>query len=243
MQESLGQDVTAQLKQFVEHMEHDDIDSYAANCKNTGYTREGGGKDFFKHNEGDELMCKLMTGALFFMNANSWTKRRGHMVVSNDDELKEYVRCAIVNIFMYILLESPCRSQMGVYYAWETVTKMEADMPGLITKGTCQRGVFTDIQTKEFDMEQMIKNWLQNNATVKGKIEAPAIKSKCTQRLQDLVSGTKGTNTMDEQIELKTTEKHVIEDLRPETTHRTHLQQQRLQHHRHRQVRTNGRKH
>ncbi|KJP85107.1 hypothetical protein AK88_05259 [Plasmodium fragile] len=218
MQTSLRTDIQAELEQFVAHMEHDDIDSYAANCKNTGYTREGGGQDFFKHNEGDELICKLMSGALFFMNANSWTKRGGNMVVSNDDELKDYVRCAIVNIFMYILLASPCRSQMGVYYAWDTVTQMEGIMGGLITEGKCKRGVFTDIQTQEFDMEKQITTWLKNNPSLTEKIEGPAIKSKCTQRLQDLVSGTTGTHAMDDKIQLQTTQTHVIEDLRPETT-------------------------
>ncbi|KJP89999.1 hypothetical protein AK88_00168 [Plasmodium fragile] len=216
--ELLGDDIKAELEQFEKYMEDEAIDSYAANCSNTGYTREGGGKDFFKHNAGDKLMCKLMTGALYFMNENSWRKWRANMVVSNDDELKEYVRCAIVNIFMYILLQSPCRSEMGVYYAWDTVTQMEGLMGGLITEGKCKRGVFLNIKTQEFDMEQMIKNWLQNNNTLTEKFKGPEVQRICTKSLEALGGAPQDADETDDKIELQTQEKHVIEKLRPETT-------------------------
>ncbi|KJP84898.1 hypothetical protein AK88_05468 [Plasmodium fragile] len=218
MQKSLWTDITVLLEEFVKYMDGDHLDSYASNCKNAGYTREGGGQHFFKHNEGDELICTLMTGALYFMNENRWRLWGGNMVVSNDDELKEYVRCAIVNIFMHILLASPCRSEMGVYYAWDTVTQMEGLMGGLITEGKCKRGVFLNIKTQEFDMEKQITTWLNNNPSLTEKIEGPAIKSTCNKKLPELGAAPEGTHAMDDKIQLQTTQTHVIQQLTPETT-------------------------
>ncbi|KJP84867.1 hypothetical protein AK88_05504, partial [Plasmodium fragile] len=90
MQRSLWQDIEDQLKKFMKHLDDPIVELYAANCSNRGYTYPPKGNNPVVANVGDTLMCKLMTGALYFMNENSWNMGRANTVVTNDDELKEY---------------------------------------------------------------------------------------------------------------------------------------------------------
>ncbi|KJP84768.1 hypothetical protein AK88_05600 [Plasmodium fragile] len=213
MQQSLWTDIKALLEEFVKYLEDENLDDLAANCSNTGYKRPHTDRGTAVANAGDRIMCTLMSRALFFMNENSWNKRSEDMQESRDAEMKEYVRCAIVNIFMYILLASPCRSEMGVYYAWYTMQHLESGETGLIKTGKCRQGVFADIHIQDFHMQKMIKAWLQNNGTIQDTIAGHAMTSTCNKRPQDLVSGTQDAHAMHATIPLQKPEKDVIQQL------------------------------
>ncbi|KJP86210.1 hypothetical protein AK88_04181 [Plasmodium fragile] len=214
--EFLGQDVTALLDEFVGYMEDENLDSYASNCSNRGYTYPPKGNRPIVANVGDRIMCTLMTGALYFMNGwGSKSVRTDHTDPKNA-ALQARIRCAIVNIFMYILLKSPCKSDMGIHYAWYPVTAMDTAMGGLIKQGKCRKGVFTQIKIQEFDMENMIKKWLEDNQSLTEKFAGPAIQSTCKKPLRALVSGTKGTNTMDDKLQVDTVSTEVITHLGPD---------------------------
>ncbi|KJP84740.1 hypothetical protein AK88_05630 [Plasmodium fragile] len=166
-----------------------DLESLGLNCMNAYYKHP---KDPHGHprkvqRAGDRIMCKLMVGALYFMNDNRWRLWGGNMVVSNHDELTEYVRCATVNMYMEILKESSCGGDWGLYYAWYTMKEMEEGLGGgLITKGKCGHAVFENIKASEWDMRHKIKQWLRQNARMNGKIARSGLKSKCSRAIADI---------------------------------------------------------
>ncbi|KJP84864.1 hypothetical protein AK88_05501 [Plasmodium fragile] len=157
---SLWTDTRALLDEFVEYMEDDNLESYSTNCLNVGYPSRTWQRVKVVANMGDRMMCTLMSRALFFMNAWGRQSTKGANTDPQNEELKEHIRCAIVNIFMYILLASPCKSTMGIDNAWYTVKQMEESMGGLIKQGKCGHGVFENIQTQEFDMAKKIQAWM-----------------------------------------------------------------------------------
>ncbi|KJP89614.1 hypothetical protein AK88_00825 [Plasmodium fragile] len=209
----LWTDIKAELEQFVEYMERDHLDSYAVNCLHVGYTRPGHGDIAFEANVGDRIMCTLMTRALFFMNGWPTQFASTENKDSNSAELKEHIRCAVANIFMHILLASPCKGTMGTYYAWDIVHELETVWPGLLTKGKCQRGVFTQIKIQEVDMQTQITTWLENNNRLTDKIRGHAIQSTCRQRLVHFDGATQGTYPMHGDSELQPQEKTLIQTL------------------------------
>ncbi|KJP85784.1 hypothetical protein AK88_04600 [Plasmodium fragile] len=212
--EFLRTDVTVLLEEFVAHMQRDIVENYAANCLNVGYTKEHHGDMKFVAKVGDRIICTLMTGALFFMNG--WHKQSASTDHTDrtSEALKEHIRCAIVNIFMYILNESPCKSDMGTYYAWYTMRKMEPDLGGgLIKQGKCRKGVFTDIKIEEFDMQQMIKSWLQKNVRIQDTIGGKAMKSTCTKTLAGSGRAKQDADATDDNTDLRQDEKDAIREL------------------------------
>ncbi|KJP86074.1 hypothetical protein AK88_04265 [Plasmodium fragile] len=212
-QEFLGKDVTALLDEFVGYMENEELDIYASNCLNKGYTKENHGETKFVANVGDRIMCTLMSRALFFMNAWSSKSAGSQTTDPNNAALKEHIRCAIVNIFMYILNESTCRSKMGVYYAWETMKELESGQPGLLTKGTCRQGLFQNIKIQDFDMGEKIKDWLKNKPSLTKKFAGKGIQSICKKSIHELVGKTQDENAMGGPIELKNEEQAAIREL------------------------------
>ncbi|KJP85319.1 hypothetical protein AK88_05052 [Plasmodium fragile] len=210
---SLWKDITALLDKFVASLDHENLDQYAANCLNAGYWSESRGVTLMAKTVADRLMCTLMTGAVFFMNGPRTQSGGSQTNDTHNEALKEHIRCAIVNIFMYILLESPCKSRMGVNYAWYTMKQLEEGAPGLITTGNCQRGVFADIQIKDFNMEQMIKAWLKRHPSLTDKFAGKRIESICTKRLAELDGATQDGQAMPDNTDLRPEEKTVIQKL------------------------------
>ncbi|KJP86038.1 hypothetical protein AK88_04295 [Plasmodium fragile] len=213
MQQSLWTDITVLLDEFVEYLEEEKLDMYAANCLNAGYRSLRTTDILVAQKVADRLMCTLMTGALFFMNG--WHKQSASRDTrdSHSAQLKAHIRCAIVNIFMSILLASPCRSQMGINNAWYTMKQLESGETGLLTKGTCRQGVFADIKIGEFDMETQITTWLKSKKSLTEKFASHAIQSTCTKSLAELGVARQDANDMDERIELKDEEKEAISAL------------------------------
>ncbi|KJP84845.1 hypothetical protein AK88_05524 [Plasmodium fragile] len=176
-------------------METTDLEALGSNCMNAYYKHpaDPDGRERLVTRAADRIMCRLMVGALYFMNDNRWRLWGGNMVVSNDDELTEYVRCATVNMYMEILKESSCGGDWGLYYAWYTMKEMEDGIgSGLITKGKCGHAVFQNIKASEWDMGNKIKQWLRQNARMNGKIARSGLKSKCSRAIADIDKVKKG---------------------------------------------------
>ncbi|KJP84976.1 hypothetical protein AK88_05386, partial [Plasmodium fragile] len=214
MQRSLWKDIEAQLGKFMKHLDDPIVELYAANCLNQGYTYPPKGKRPIVANVGDRIMCTLMSAALNFMNGWGTQSERTDHKDTTSEALKEHIRCAIVNRFMYILLASPCRSEMGVYYAWHTVKELEKPQGGgLITKGKCGQGVFENIKASEWDMGKEIKDWLEQNPSLNEKFSGQNIESICRKSLAELDRVTPGTHTMHDNTELREKEKEAIQTL------------------------------
>ncbi|KJP85645.1 hypothetical protein AK88_04717 [Plasmodium fragile] len=207
-----------------------DLESLGANCMNAYYKHpqypDGPPRQVTR--AGDRIMCKLMVGALYFMNDNSWPTRGGSMGVSNDDELREYVRCAIVNMYMDILKESSCGGEWGLYYAWYTMKQLEEGPGGgLISQGKCGQGVFENIKASEWDMGKKIKDWLWQNSRTTRTIARSGLTSKCSKAISDIdkvhnAGTTDSLNVLKEGLEkeigdtLKAAMKSVMTQIRKE---------------------------
>ncbi|KJP84980.1 hypothetical protein AK88_05390 [Plasmodium fragile] len=211
--QTLWKDVEALLDKFVEYLEDEEIDIYASNCLNAGYRSLRKPGILMVQKVADRLMCTLMSRALFFMNR--WPRSSGvsHETEDENAALKEYIRCAIVNIFMHILNASVCRSQMGIHYAWETVTYLQETMPGLIKQGKWRMGVFTDIKIQELEMGENIKAWLIHNGRVTGQVGGNAMKSTCRKRIHELVGATPDAHAMLDNTDLRPEEEEAIREL------------------------------
>ncbi|KJP85162.1 hypothetical protein AK88_05205 [Plasmodium fragile] len=216
LQHKLWDDIAKELEAFIEHVTEKDTEGWDENCENAYYNHKTNPNGNPRRVEyaGDRIMCRLMVGALYFMNENSWPMWGGTMLVSNDDEMKEYVRCAIVNMYMEILKESSCGGGWGLWYAWYTMKKMEEGLQGgLITTGKCGNAVFKNIQTEEFDMAQKIKAWLESTRRLTDKIRGKGIESTCKKSLVELGGVTPSKHAKDEKIKLQPQEKKVIQEL------------------------------
>ncbi|KJP84715.1 hypothetical protein AK88_05653 [Plasmodium fragile] len=214
MQSTLWKDITVLLDEFVEHLDDENLDQYAANCLNAGYWSESKQGILMAKKVADRLMCTLMTGALYFMNGWGTQSGGSHTTDPNNAALKEHIRCAIVNVFMYILLASKCRSQMGIDYAWHIVKDMEPGLgSGLINKNKCGQGVFEDIKIGELQMEKMIKKWLESKESLTDRFASPAIQSTCSKKPEELDGATPHANATDDNTELTQHEKDAIREL------------------------------
>ncbi|KJP84790.1 hypothetical protein AK88_05575, partial [Plasmodium fragile] len=214
--EKLWDDIETELKAFIRYITEQNTEGWDENCENVYYKhpKNPNGPEVKVTRAGERIMCRLMVGALYFMNENSWTMSGRSRGVSNDDDLKEYVRCAIVNMYMEILKESSCEGAWGLWYAWYTMKQMEEGLKGgLITRAKCGHGVLQNIQTEEFDMAQKIQAWLKKNKTLTDKIARPEIQSICNKKLEELGAATEGTHAMLDKIQLQTQEKTLIQKL------------------------------
>ncbi|KJP90000.1 hypothetical protein AK88_00169 [Plasmodium fragile] len=211
--EFIWTDIRGLLEEFVENMQNEDLDTLAANCLNHGYTYPPWGPRPIVAKMGDRIMCRLMSRALFFMNEWPTPSARTDHTDPQNEELKEHIRCAIVNVFMNILNESTCRSRMGIHYAWEVVKELHKGLPALIINSKCQQGEFENIQIGEFDMAEKIKEWLKKNPSLTDKIGGMGIDSTCRKSVAQLDGARQDANDMDAKIQLQQEEKEAVREL------------------------------
>ncbi|KJP85010.1 hypothetical protein AK88_05365 [Plasmodium fragile] len=175
------------MKEFVEHMQDENIISYASNCGHAGWKHptDPNGQIYVGHKVGDKIVCVLMVGALLFMNG--W--HRAEQVRPKEDETNEsirrHLRCAIVHMFSAVLNESVCKSQWATFYAWHIMQEFEKDdafKGGSIKKGKCGRNIFSNVQIRELDLNADVKAWLGKNSKLEEAIQKIKGNTLCTDR-------------------------------------------------------------
>ncbi|KJP84881.1 hypothetical protein AK88_05487 [Plasmodium fragile] len=204
---SLWQDTQAQLQKFIQHLNEDGMDDmYSANCNNTPWQHPDYPTETTDAvpSMGDIIICTLMTRALWF--ANGWSKAPDTDMEDDSGgnrELKDFIRCGIVNMFMHLLEESACNSPSGISYAWHTMQHMNhVQLFGgnLIHAGTCHRAMGTDIQVHGWSMKKSIKQWLRAHDSIRTTIKNASVSTNCSRKIGELPTqgpGAKNTENGD----------------------------------------------
>ncbi|KJP88411.1 hypothetical protein AK88_01863 [Plasmodium fragile] len=179
-QNMLLMDIYNQLRQFVKYMEDKDtIMAYTVSCDDQGWKHRNDGNRIMK-TEGNRPICRLMVGALYFMNKNRWERDNNAAQDTGDERLKDYVRCGIVHMFEELLLEASCGANWGIEYAWDIMKEIEQSMHGLITDNICNMQRAENIKIGEWSMKAKIKKWLEENEEFKAKLQVKKVGNKCT---------------------------------------------------------------
>ncbi|KJP84861.1 hypothetical protein AK88_05506 [Plasmodium fragile] len=186
MQQSLWKDIEAQLQKFMKHLKAEDMDDmYSANCNHTPWQR----LDYPTETTAavpsmrDKVICTLMTRALYF--ANGWSTAPDMHTPDHSGgktELKDFIRCGIVLMFMHILEESVCNSKSGISYAWHLMDKMGPEWMGaknLIHRKQCTHNLEVHLQVGEWSMQHAVKKWLQRNADIQNTLKGNSLGQNC----------------------------------------------------------------
>ncbi|KJP84927.1 hypothetical protein AK88_05436, partial [Plasmodium fragile] len=205
---SLWKDTEVQLQKFIAHLNEDGMDDmYYANCKNFGWQHphDPTGTPYVVTRMGDRIICTIMTRALWF--ANGWSKAPEMHTEDHSGggtDLKDFIRCGIVNMFMHLLEESACASRWGIFYAWYSVKRMENEGPfgrNLIYEGKCKNGMEQDIQAKGWSMKESIKQWLSTHESIRNSMQNASVSTNCSRNIGELPTQGKGNkNTEDGDI-------------------------------------------
>ncbi|KJP88315.1 hypothetical protein AK88_02096 [Plasmodium fragile] len=198
-QASLDKDIGDMLGEFIQHMETMEslMEEMGTNCNNYGWQHwedQAALRPRVGHTVGDRITCKFMTTAILFMRKGSLSTLKDEGATENNKKIRQYIRCAIVNMFATILTESACGGQWGIYYAWYSVDKMmdEGGMRHLITADHCQMGVTEDIRRGQWKMSDKIKNWLRAHEALMTKIKGTTMSDSCNKSAQGSTKGKDG---------------------------------------------------
>ncbi|KJP84882.1 hypothetical protein AK88_05488 [Plasmodium fragile] len=204
---SLWQDIEDQLQKFMDHLKEDGMDAmYYANCKNTAWQHWTlpTARPRVVTSMGDRIICTLMTKALYFANGWSSATFDDMSDTGPNKDLKDFIRCGIVNMFMHLLEESACASPWGTFYAWYSVKQMKNDGPfarNLIYEETCKNGMEEDIEVEGWSMKERIKEWLRRHESIGNRIKKARVRTNCSRNIGELPTQGQGAkNTEDGDI-------------------------------------------
>ncbi|KJP85748.1 hypothetical protein AK88_04618 [Plasmodium fragile] len=191
-----------ELGQFVQYMVDMDMEALGSNCANVYYKhpQDPNGVERLVTRAGDRIMCKLMSGALFFLYQSNATAKIQGIDHTNDETLREYVRCAILNMFAKFLKQSACDGKWGLWYAWYTVEReMDESMGGVMKRVNCANEVYQNIQAAGWSMEQKIATWLSTDHKLKDRLGKAGVSNICKWELDKdgHIKGRKGTAHVD----------------------------------------------
>ncbi|KJP85005.1 hypothetical protein AK88_05360 [Plasmodium fragile] len=191
-----------ELGQFVQYMADMDMEALGSNCANVYYKhpQDPNGVERLVTRAGDRIMCKLMSGALFFLYQSNATAKIQGIDHTNDETLREYVRCAILNMFAKFLKQSACDGKWGLWYAWYTVEReMDESMGGVMKRVNCANEVYQNIQAAGWSMEQKIATWLSTDHKLKDRLGKAGVSNICKWELDKdgHIKGRKGTAHVD----------------------------------------------
>ncbi|KJP86097.1 hypothetical protein AK88_04288 [Plasmodium fragile] len=171
------------LGEFIQHMEEMEtlMEELGSNCNNTGWEHwlTHAKQPHVGYTVGDRIVCKLMSGALFFIYTRHKETGATRMENNNDERLKEYVVCAILNMFATFLKESACGGKWGIYYAWYTMKQMDASTGGVMERMNCANEVYQNIKAGGWSMEEKIKQWLSTNTRLQETMRTAGVSNIC----------------------------------------------------------------
>ncbi|KJP88324.1 hypothetical protein AK88_01940 [Plasmodium fragile] len=183
---SLWKDIEAQLDKFIQHLKDQELDeAYSVNCKNTAWQRPGQPTNitYVVTNMGDRIICRLMTKALYFLNG--WSIGSGtdmEDATGGNRQLRNFIRCTIVHMFMHLLNESACASTWGTFYAWYSMRQMgdvSSSSTNLVYSGDCVQNSAVHLQVGEWSMQHAVKEWLNRNVDIKLKLNRGSFGKNC----------------------------------------------------------------
>ncbi|KJP85785.1 hypothetical protein AK88_04601 [Plasmodium fragile] len=180
--------ITKNWATFMQHIGNRSlIEQYGTICNSEAwadseeYTKGDRGLNVIM-NDAERNVCKLMAVALFF--ANGWGA--GEKPDVNKANTEVFIRCAMANIYTYILEETQCAGKQGIHNAWRAMQEMGNELFGaenLIAAGTCSIGMFKEGEGGIEGIRRKIKTWLQSNAGQLGAIQGQATGNSCPEKV------------------------------------------------------------
>ncbi|KJP88319.1 hypothetical protein AK88_01935, partial [Plasmodium fragile] len=199
----LWDDIMTVLEAFVKFLETFEKEghthTWATSCNDVSYD----GKVIHRgsRRQREKTTCTLMMEALYFKNG--WTGSTMHAGHDwgPDNPLRQFVKCAIVSIYMYYLIEINCGDKTGVEYALkimnalEEAARLQQGFAGTMPVNVCLWEGHHHTKIGQKNVNATVKSWLNGNATMWQKIKDLEKKANCT---QGNTQHTQGKGVLDE---------------------------------------------
>ncbi|KJP88572.1 hypothetical protein AK88_01851 [Plasmodium fragile] len=166
----------------------DTLELYATSCEDEGWVRRGReehGPIYKDHYVGDVMKCRLMVGALYFVNEWSNHKKNDKETSENDTAMKAIMRCLVANVFAYILAEIKCQFEWtGIDQAWYIMQGMggTGGFVNPISSGTCALDAYKDTTIGTGNLQEAVKKWLQQSTKIRDSIQAIEHNPQCNKK-------------------------------------------------------------
>ncbi|KJP85075.1 hypothetical protein AK88_05297 [Plasmodium fragile] len=165
------------------------IEAYGSNCNNDDphYWEQrksaGQGSKVMMTRE-DKIVCMLMTGALAFVNGWGTVGKPRQGIAADEKKAETFIKCALANMYMYILEETRCDAKWGIDYAWYAMNKLEGlHLENLIKEQKCKRGADEYGKKADARIRGRIKNFLKSNGGMFAGIQGGTVKTECETKL------------------------------------------------------------
>ncbi|KJP86848.1 hypothetical protein AK88_03557 [Plasmodium fragile] len=163
------------VDQFLEQVEND-AELYSISCDDIGWWKEG---NINWHNADDKVVCKMMVPALFFMNGWGLGPHGGYDASAAGDRLQTYIRCIIVNVFMFQLMKANCGRNQGIRQALHILDQFMATVPNAVNLNMCTWVINNDLRVGGKVIGEQFDEWIMGNAKMKAKMKQLQERVKC----------------------------------------------------------------
>ncbi|KJP86098.1 hypothetical protein AK88_04289 [Plasmodium fragile] len=163
------------MDQFLTYMEKDN-DTLVTSCDDKGWGPTGITN---WHNEDDTVVCKMMVPALFFMNGWGTGEHGGYDASAARTPLDTYIRCIIVNVFMFQLMKANCGRNHGIRQALHILDQFMATVTHAVNLNMCTWVVNNELKVGGKVIGAEFAEWIRGNATMKAKMKQLQERVKC----------------------------------------------------------------
>ncbi|KJP89615.1 hypothetical protein AK88_00826 [Plasmodium fragile] len=166
--------VLHEFVEFIQRHEHEHAWTIACDASPDGEAQE------VSLDSTEKGMCRLMLLALYFKNG--WEDGTGHTerAWAADNEFKKFIRCVIVNIYMYMLLEATCQNRKGVKYALYVMGQMEESMKDSgVEMNICKWQDHKGTGIGGVKVHDAIMHWFEENEQMMEKIREIEDSAQC----------------------------------------------------------------
>ncbi|KJP84958.1 hypothetical protein AK88_05413 [Plasmodium fragile] len=161
---------------------------------------------------GDSIVCEFMLGALLFKHASYILDREigeaGTAGKRNIEQMDEYIRCMVVNVFIKIILGEECWDTTGAEYAYDAIEGMLEGSTNRHGNNICDSVDFTITKVVGRNLAHQMRMWWQKQqiAPATGQ-DVGILNSKCKGWRE---KGTEGGGT------------HTLNELKPQLKEQLH---------------------
>ncbi|KJP84924.1 hypothetical protein AK88_05444 [Plasmodium fragile] len=174
---SIWNDIQVVLNEFVDFIQNEEYEKMlTSSCDETEY----GHRVRVPWKSPEKAMCRLMLLALYFKN--DWTQGLGKAGADwgEEGELKKFIRCVIVSIYMYMLIEANCQNKNGVEYALYVMGQMEDSMKDSgVEINICKWADHKGTGIGGVKVHDAITNWFHGNEQMMEKIREIEDRAEC----------------------------------------------------------------
>ncbi|KJP84919.1 hypothetical protein AK88_05452 [Plasmodium fragile] len=200
---------------FLERFEQDGLmDTWATSCNDAAYSD----RYIMRAHDKERTMCRLMMAALYFKNGWTGSTMHADNDWGPDNPLRQFVKCAIVSIYMYYLLEINCGDTTGVEYALHIMNEQEPTFAATdMVANVCYWQEYDRTQIGQKNVGGEIREWLKGNEYIAQQIQQIEQKAPCKRRKQPgatAKNSISGDNIKEEVLQQMTSLKQQVQDIK-----------------------------